>query len=74
MRLTSSLRGADHAPKGTIEKCPFLEARQSTSRKVKSELMDCLQFGACTANVLQDMAGLLGGLFLPAFEASVVTS
>ena len=25
--------------------------------------MDCLQFGACTANVLSDMAGLLGGLF-----------
>ena len=36
----------------------------------RNELMDCLQFGACTANVLSDVAGLLGGLFLPAFEAS----
>ena len=36
------------------------------------ELMDCLQFGACTANVLSDMVGLLSGIFIPSLEAQPV--
>ena len=48
----------------------FLKLGKVPLEGTKSELMDCLQFGACTANVLSDVAGLLGGLYLPAFEAS----
>ncbi len=48
----------------------FLKLGKVPMEGSKNELMDALQFGACTANVLSDMAGLLGGLFLPAFEAS----
>jgi hypothetical protein len=48
----------------------FLKLGKVPMEGSKNELMDALQFGACTANVLSDMAGLLGGLFLPAFEAT----
>ena len=37
----------------------FLKLGKVPLEGSRTELMDCLQFGACTANVLSDMAGLI---------------